>query len=79
MKAKIKLFGTLSQGFPGYQCSEGMEVEMPVGATVKDLLTLLEIAESQGPVAIVEGRIQRADDNMRPGVPVNITQVIDGR
>ena len=78
MKVRVKLFGTLSQGFPGYQHSQGMEVEIPDGATVKDLLAHLGISESQGAVVIVEGRILKADDRMRPGVPVNVLQVIQG-
>jgi sulfur carrier protein ThiS len=78
MKVRVKLFGTLSQGFPGYQHSQGMEVEIPEGATVKDLLTLLEISESRGAVVIVEGRILKADDELRRGVPVNVMQAIGG-
>jgi len=38
MKMRVKLYGTLSQSFPGYQHSQGIEVEIPDGATVKDLL-----------------------------------------
>ena len=78
MKVRVKLYGTLSQGFPGYQHSQGMEVEIPDGATVKDLFALLEISESQGAVVIVEGRVLKADDKMRCGVPVNVFQTIQG-
>jgi len=48
MKVKFRLFGTLSQAFPGYKHSEGIEMEIPEGATVKDLLTLLELSQSRG-------------------------------
>lgn len=78
MKARVKLFGTLSQGFPGYQHSQGMEVEIPEGATAKDLLALLEISESRGATVIVEGRVLKADDKMPHGVPVSILQAIGG-
>jgi sulfur carrier protein ThiS len=78
MKVRVKLYGTLSQRFPSYQHSQGMEVEVPDGATVKDLLALLEISESQGAVVIMEGRILKADDKMQPGVPVNVLQAIGG-
>ena len=78
MKVRVKLYGTLSQRFPNYQHSQGMEVEVPDGATVKDLLALLEISESQGAVVIVEGRVLKADDKMRCGVPVNVLQAIGG-
>jgi sulfur carrier protein ThiS len=78
MKVRVRLFGTLSQGFPGYQHSQGMKVEIPEGATVKDLLALLEISESQGAVVIAEGRILKAGDKLRRGVPVSILQTISG-
>jgi sulfur carrier protein ThiS len=78
MKVRVKLYGTLSQRFPGYQHSQGVEVEIPDRATVKDLLALLEISESQGAVVIVESRILKADDEMQRGVPVNIVQAISG-
>jgi sulfur carrier protein ThiS len=78
MKVRVKLFGTLSQGFPGYRHSQGMEIEIPEGAMVKDLLALLEISESQGAVVIAEGRILKADDKMPHGVPVSVLQAIGG-
>jgi sulfur carrier protein ThiS len=78
MKLKVRLYGTLSQRFPGYQHSQGIEVDIPDGATVKDLLALLEISEDRGAVVIAEGRILKADDKMRRGVPVNVLQAIYG-
>jgi len=55
-----------------------MEVEIPDGATAKDLLAHLGISESQGAVVIVEGRVLQADDEMPHGVPVNVLQSIGG-
>ena len=78
MKVRVKLYGTLSQRFPGYQHSQGMEVELPEGATVRDLLALLEISESQEAVVIMEGRVLKADDEMPCGVPVGVFQSIRG-
>ena len=78
MKLKVKLYGSLSQRFPNYQHSQGIEVEIPDGATVKDLFALLEISESRGAVVVAEGRILKAEDKMRRGVPVNVLQAIGG-
>ena len=78
MKMRVKLHGTLSESFPGYQHSLGIEVEIPDGATVKDLLALLEISESRGAVVAVEGRILKADDRIRCEVPVHVLQVMHG-
>ena len=78
MKLRVKLYGTLSQRFPGYQHSQGIEIEIPDGATVKDFLALLEISKSQGAVVAMEGRILKAYDKMRCGVSVHVLQPIQG-
>ena len=78
MKVKVKLYGTWGQRFPGYQHSQGLEVEIPDGATVKDLLAHLGISESQGAVVITEGRVLKANDTMRCGAQVNVLQSIQG-
>ena len=78
MKITVKLFGTLSRRFPDYRPAEGLEIKLSEGATVKDLLALLGISEPRGVVVIVEGRILKADDQIRPGVPVNVLQAMHG-
>jgi sulfur carrier protein ThiS len=78
MKIRVRLYGTLSQQFPHYRHSEGMEVEIPDGATVKDLLTSLKISESQGVAVAMEGRILKADDTIRGEVPVHVLQSLSG-
>jgi sulfur carrier protein ThiS len=78
MKVRVRLFGTFRQRFPGYQHSQGMEVEIPEEATVKDLLTLLDLSGSRGAVVIAEGRVLKADDRLQPGVPVDVMQVMGG-
>ena len=75
---KVKLYGTLSQRFPGYRDSQGIEVEIPDGATVKDLLAFLELSESQGTVVAMGGRILKADDRMQSGVPINVFEALRG-
>jgi sulfur carrier protein ThiS len=78
MKVTVKLYGTWRERFPGYQHSRGMEVEIPEGTTVQDLLALLEIPESQGAVVIMEGRVLKADDQIWCGVSVDVFQSIRG-
>jgi sulfur carrier protein ThiS len=78
MKLRVKLYGTLSQQFPGYQHSEGIEVEIPDGGTVKDLLAHLEISEKQGAVVVRDGQILKADDIIRNGVHIHVLQSLSG-
>jgi len=44
MKMRVKSYGALSERFPGYQHSQGIEVEIPDGAMVKGLLAPLGIS-----------------------------------
>jgi sulfur carrier protein ThiS len=78
MKMTVKLFGTLRNRFPDYRHQQGIEVEIPDGATAKDLLSLLKISESNGAVVAVEGRILKRDDKMQNGAQVYVFQAIHG-
>jgi sulfur carrier protein ThiS len=78
MKLRVKLYGTLSQQFPGYQHSEGVEVEIPEGGTAKDLLALLEISEKQGAVVVRDGQILKGSDTMQGEVPIHVLQSLSG-
>ena len=78
MKVCVKLYGNLRQRFPDYQHTQGMEVQLPEKATVGDLLATLDMTGSRGVVVIVEGRILRVKDKVRPGVPVSVFQSIRG-
>jgi sulfur carrier protein ThiS len=78
MKLRVKLYGTLSQQFPGYQHSEGVEVEIPNGGTVKDLLSHLEISEKQGALVVMDGKVLKADDIMRDGLHIHVLQSLSG-
>ena len=78
MEVSVKVFGTFRQRFPDYQPSEGIQVEIPDGATVRDLLTCLGLLEVRGAAVIAEGRVLNAEETLRHGVPVNIMQAISG-
>ena len=78
MKLKVSLYGTLSQKVPGYEHSKGIEVELPAGATVDDLLARLGIEPSQSPVVTADGRIRRGDEKIAEGGWIRIFQPIHG-
>lgn len=74
MKIRVKLFGTLPQRYPGYDSSRGLEVEVPDGAKVKDLLARLEIYASDGGLVVVDNLVVQQDDVLQEGVSVRIFQ-----
>jgi sulfur carrier protein ThiS len=78
MKVKVRLFGTLSQQFPGYDPAKGLELEIPDGARVKDLLAHLGISEAKGSVAAVEGMILKLEDPLTEGAAVHLLQAVHG-
>jgi sulfur carrier protein ThiS len=55
-----------------------MEVEIPEGAAVKDLLTVLKVGGIQGIVVMVGGQILKTADRIRGDVPVGVFQAIHG-
>jgi sulfur carrier protein ThiS len=78
MKVVVRLFGTLSLKFPGYDPAKGIEVEISDGARVKDLLAHLGIPETKGGVAAVEGVILRLEDPLKAGASVDLLQSVYG-
>lgn len=75
---QVKLYGTLSRQYPDYQHAQGLEVEIPNGAKVRDLLDILEIPESQGAVVVMEGRVLKTGDRIGGGFTVSVLQPIHG-
>jgi len=74
MRVRVKLFGTLPQRYPGYDSSQGLEVEIPDGAKVKNLLARLEIYASDGGLVVVDNLVVQQDDVLQEGVAVRIFQ-----
>ena len=74
MKVRVKLFGTLPQRYPDYDSSQGLEVEIFDGATVKDLLARLEISASDGGLVAIDNLVVRHDHELKDGVSVRIFQ-----
>ncbi|MFO7598562.1 MAG: hypothetical protein R6X27_01985 [Candidatus Desulfacyla sp.] len=78
MKVRVKLYGTFSRRFPESGSSAGMEMEIPLGASARDLLTRLEIREDQGGVVILNGLVLKMTDDIPPGAEVRIFQSVHG-
>jgi molybdopterin synthase sulfur carrier subunit len=78
MKVRVKLFGVLGLRYPGYDMEKGMELEIPDGARVQDLLTHLRIVESREGVVAVNGLIMKAEDVLKEGSAVHILEPVFG-
>ena len=78
MKVSVNLYGTLTARIPGYRQSQGIEIELPEGATVNDLLAILSIPKSQKAVVAIDGRIRKASDKIPCGARAQVMQPIHG-
>jgi sulfur carrier protein ThiS len=80
MKVKVNLYGTLSRNIPGYRQSQGIEVEVPEGTTVKELLSVLHIQVSvpQNAVVAIDGRIRKANEEIPSGARAQVFQPVHG-
>jgi sulfur carrier protein ThiS len=78
MKITVKLFGDLKRRFPEYDQHLGLNIDIPEGAKVADLLALLGIATSPAATVIMEGRVLRSEEGLSPGSLLNIFPVMYG-
>jgi sulfur carrier protein ThiS len=78
MKIRVRLYGTLRQNPAASVASEGIEFELPEGATVRDLLRLLGISESRGAAVVMGGRVLAPEDEMQSEARVDVFQSIGG-
>lgn len=74
----VKLYGTLGKNVPGYVHPDGISVRIPEGGKVADLLSALNIPESQNVFVAMDGRILTPDDELRDDVWVNVMQSLHG-
>jgi sulfur carrier protein ThiS len=78
MKVTVKLYGTLSAGISGYHHDRGIDLDLPEGASINDLLTSLDIAHAKRPVVAIDGRIQKSNDRIPSGAQIKVFQPVHG-
>lgn len=78
MKVKIQLFGVLAGKLPEYGAPEGVEIELPDGSTVGDLLEYLKIPDGWTPAVAVNSRLLKSDSGIRDGAEIRIFQAVHG-
>ncbi len=78
MKVNVKLYGTLSRSFDAYDHLSGMEVAIPDGASIDDLLDRLNLAaERLGMIYMDGGRLDKKSP-LEDGAQIKIFQPIAG-
>jgi sulfur carrier protein ThiS len=78
VKVRIKLFGTLGLRLPNYNHDQGVEMELPDGAKVEDLLARLEIKKSEKVLVTIDGTVQKADSWIKHRSNVYVFSIAGG-
>ena len=78
MKIEVELYGTLKKLYPGNKRSEGIELEIPDGTRVIDLLDHLKIPDQRGVVVTMDGKILKSNQEIPKGGSVRVFQTIHG-
>ena len=78
MKIKIEVFGSMKQNISDYIPGQGIVVEIPTPAKVKDLVTQLKIPISENAMITVNKRLAKLDDELTDGATVVVLPFAGG-
>ena len=78
MYVKVRLFATLRRHVADAASGNAIEVELPDGATIADLIAALELPSDEVRVIFVNGRAREEDWQLAPGDEVGIFPPIGG-
>jgi molybdopterin converting factor small subunit len=78
VKIKVKLFGTLSKSWVGYDPAVGIELEVQEGTTVRDVTKVVQVSEASIGIVTINGKMVRADTKIMAGDEIKFFQPIAG-
>ena len=78
MKIRVILFGTLRKSFSDHDPVHGMEVEIPEGSTVGDLIAHIDLPAKKFGLVSVDGHLAKAGNRLQENAVVRVFQPIFG-
>ena len=78
MKIRVILFGTLRKSFTDHDPVHGMEVEIPEGSTVGDLIAHIDLPAKKFGLVSVDGQLVKAGNLLQENAVVRVFQPIFG-
>ena len=78
MKIRVIFFGTLGKRFPDHDPTRGIEVDIPEGSTVEDLIKQLDFPLEKLDMVAMNGRLVNAGDLLEKNAVVRVFQPIFG-
>jgi sulfur carrier protein ThiS len=78
LRVNVKLYGTLSRSFDGYDHSSGLEVNIQDEASIQDLLVYLNLSPERLGMVYMDGRLLNKESRLKDGAQIKIFQPISG-
>jgi len=78
MKIRVILFGTLGKFFSNHDPVHGMEVEIPEGSTVGDLIAHMDLPAKKLGMVSMNGNLVKAGNLLKENAVVRMFQPIFG-
>jgi sulfur carrier protein ThiS len=78
MKIRVILFGTLRKSFSDHDPVHGMEVEIPAGSTVEDLISHIDLPAKKFGMVSMDGHLVKAGNQLQENAVVRVFQPIFG-
>ncbi len=78
MKIRVILFGTLRKSFPVHDPIYGMEVEIPEGSTVGDLISHIDLPAKKFGMVSMDGNLVKAGNLLKENAVLRVFQPIFG-
>ena len=78
MRARVRLFGTLSQYYPGNYPHSGLDVEIWKDISVAELVGLVQLPQEHVAIVSINGRLAKANDTIPENAEVKFFQSLSG-
>jgi sulfur carrier protein ThiS len=78
MKIRVILFGTLRKSFPVHDPVYGMEVEIPEGSSVGDLISYIDLPAKKFGMVSMDGHLVKTGNLLQENAVVRVFQPIFG-
>lgn len=78
MRVRVRLFGTLSHYYPENYPPPGLDVEIPDGSTVADLVEAIQMPREHVAIVSINGRIAKANDPVPNNAEAKFFQPLHG-
>jgi molybdopterin synthase sulfur carrier subunit len=78
MRVTVRIYATLCRYIPGVSAGTSIEIELPDGASVSDLIERLEIPAREVKIAFVNGRTRSLDWLLESGDEAGIFPPVGG-